>query len=204
MAKEPVSDEPWEAIEPLLPKEPPRHKGGRPRAPDRAALAGIVLVLKTAYPPGGCSPRGGAAGPGEHVPAAPARLARGAGVWRRLHPASCCSIGRPDRPVQGVPGLGERARKEGGERVGKNPTDRAKPGSKRHLVSDRGGVVPPAVVLASADVHDSRALEELVDAVEPIIRHPGGGRPRKRPQKPHADTRATTSPAAARRSASAA
>ncbi len=45
-----VSDDLWEAIEPFLPKEPPKPKGGRPRVPDRAALAGIVFVLKTGIP----------------------------------------------------------------------------------------------------------------------------------------------------------
>ena len=40
----------WEAIGPLLPKEPPKFKGGRPRVPDRAALAGIVFVLRTGGP----------------------------------------------------------------------------------------------------------------------------------------------------------
>ncbi len=42
-----VSDDLWEAVEPLLPKEPPKPKGGRPHVPDRAALAGIVFVLKS-------------------------------------------------------------------------------------------------------------------------------------------------------------
>ena len=45
-----VSDGFWEAIEPFLPKEPPKPKGGHPRVPDRAALAGIVFVLKTGIP----------------------------------------------------------------------------------------------------------------------------------------------------------
>ncbi len=84
-------------------------------------------------------------------------------------------------------GLGERGGKKGGEQVGKNPTDRGKPGSKRHLVSDRRGA-PLAVALTAANVHDSKVFEELVDAVEPI-RRPAGkpGRPRKRPEKLHAD-----------------
>ncbi len=45
-----VSDDLWEAVEPFLPKEPPKPKGGRPRVPDRAALAGIVFVLQTSIP----------------------------------------------------------------------------------------------------------------------------------------------------------
>ncbi len=45
-----VPDDLWEAIEPLLPKEPPKPKGGRPRVPDRAALGGIVFILHTGYP----------------------------------------------------------------------------------------------------------------------------------------------------------
>ena len=40
----------WEAIEPLLPEEPAKLKGGRPRIPDRAALEGIVFVLRTGCP----------------------------------------------------------------------------------------------------------------------------------------------------------
>ncbi len=50
MAKQLVSDELWAIVEPLLPEEPPKPKGGRPRVPDRAALAGIVFVLKTGIP----------------------------------------------------------------------------------------------------------------------------------------------------------
>lgn len=42
-----VSDELWQEIAPLLPPEPTKPKGGRPRRPDRACLAGIVFVLRT-------------------------------------------------------------------------------------------------------------------------------------------------------------
>lgn len=50
MAKPLVSDELWESIEPLLPPEPPKPKGGRPRVSDRAALTGIIFVLKSGIP----------------------------------------------------------------------------------------------------------------------------------------------------------
>jgi transposase len=37
-------------IEPLLPEEPPKPHGGRPRIDDRAALTGILFVLKSGIP----------------------------------------------------------------------------------------------------------------------------------------------------------
>jgi transposase len=50
MARELVTDELWEVIEPLLPEEPPKPKGGRPRIDDRQALTGIIFVLKSGIP----------------------------------------------------------------------------------------------------------------------------------------------------------
>lgn len=50
MAKELVSDGLWEIIEPLLPEEPPKPEGGKPRVDDRAALKGIIFVLKSGIP----------------------------------------------------------------------------------------------------------------------------------------------------------
>lgn len=83
MAKELVSDELWEAIEPLLPEEPPKPKGGRPRVPDRATLAGIVFVLKTGIP-WEMLPKEMGCGSGSTCwPRL--RDWQEAGVWRRLH-----------------------------------------------------------------------------------------------------------------------
>jgi transposase len=50
MVKQLVPDELWMTIEPLLPPEPPKPNGGRPRVPDREALAGIIYVLKSGIP----------------------------------------------------------------------------------------------------------------------------------------------------------
>ena len=50
MGKPLVSDELWSLIEPLLPPEPPKPKGGRPRISNRAALTGIIFVLKSGIP----------------------------------------------------------------------------------------------------------------------------------------------------------
>jgi transposase len=50
MNKPLVSDQLWEIVEPLLPPELPKPKGGRPRVPDRAVLGGIIFVLKSGIP----------------------------------------------------------------------------------------------------------------------------------------------------------
>ncbi len=85
MAKQVVSDELWAVIEPLLPTRPAHPKGGHPfTVPDRAALTGIIFVLKTGIPweylpkPFGCSGM-----------TCWRRLRdwAHAGVWHRLHTA---------------------------------------------------------------------------------------------------------------------
>ncbi len=68
--------------------------------------------------------------------------------------------------------------------MGPNPTDRGKPGTKCHLITDRQGI-PLACVLTGANRHDSVVFTDLLDAVPPI-KQPSGQR-RKRPAKLHAD-----------------
>ena len=50
MAEPLVSDELWALVEPLLPSESPKPKGGRPRLNERAAFSGILFVLKSGIP----------------------------------------------------------------------------------------------------------------------------------------------------------
>ena len=47
MAKPLLPDELWQIIEPILPKQKPCPKGGRPPVSNRDALTGILFVLKT-------------------------------------------------------------------------------------------------------------------------------------------------------------
>lgn len=66
-----------------------------------------------------------------------------------------------------------------GEKIGPNPTDRRKNGSKHHLITDAGGV-PLAVILTGANRHDVTQLIPLVDAIPPVAGKPG--RPQHRPE----------------------
>ncbi len=50
MAKPILPDDLWDFIQPLLPAPPSKPHPGRPRIDDRAALTGILFVLKTGMP----------------------------------------------------------------------------------------------------------------------------------------------------------
>ncbi len=54
-------------------------------------------------------------------------------------------------------------RRWAGKKTGPNPTDRAKTGTKRHILTDGGGV-PIAMVITAANTPDKSALAELLDA----------------------------------------
>ena len=108
---------------------------------------------------------------------------------RGLGSAASCASGaavRGSRPglEPGGPGQCQPARQKGGAETGPNPTDRGKPDTKRHLVTDRQGT-PLGLTLSGANRHDSMMLAPTLDAV-PGVRK-GRGRPRRRPDKLHAD-----------------
>jgi transposase len=68
--------------------------------------------------------------------------------------------------------------------VGPNPTDRGKPGTKHHLVTDRRGI-PLASLETAANVNEGTVLLDVIDAIPPI-KQPDGSM-RHRPDKLHAD-----------------
>src|SRR3954451_20574118 len=83
MAAPLVSDAFWSLFAPLLPSRPPRPKGGRPPVEDRAALTGIVFVLKSGIP-WEMLPQELGCGSGMTCWRRLRDWQR-AGVWRRLH-----------------------------------------------------------------------------------------------------------------------
>jgi transposase len=182
MAKPLVPDELWMLIEPLLPPERPKPKGGRPAIPHRAALSGIILVLKSGLP-WEMLPQEMGCGSGMTCWRR-LRDWQAAGVWTRLHRVLLDRLGRVPSVGAAPAGTVPLFRPKGGEETGPNPTDRGRAGSKRHLITDAKGV-PLALRLTAANIHDSRLFAEPIDAVPPI-RH-GVGRPQRRPAKLPAD-----------------
>jgi len=85
MSQRLIDDALWRRIEPLLPK-PPRRRWksmGRPRVPDRAALTGILFVLRSGIP-WQMLPKEMGCGSGSTCWRRLVRWQR-ARVWRRLH-----------------------------------------------------------------------------------------------------------------------
>jgi len=95
MSKPLVTDELWAVVAPLLSKEPPKPKGDRPRVDDRAALTGILFVLKTGIP-WEMLPKEMGCGSGMTCWR---RLKEWheAGVWKRLHQVLLDRLGEADR-----------------------------------------------------------------------------------------------------------
>ena len=57
----------------------------------------------------------------------------------------------------------------GGDQIGPNPTDRAKNGSKKSILTERNGG-PLSVVVAGANVHDTKLLDQTIEAI--IVERP--------------------------------
>lgn len=54
-----------------------------------------------------------------------------------------------------------------GPLTGPDPTDRGKPGTRIHLVTDRNGL-PLSLGISDANTHDSLGLTRLVRGIPPI------------------------------------
>lgn len=68
--------------------------------------------------------------------------------------------------------------------MGPNPTDRGKPGTKHHLVTDRQGI-PLVSLQTAANVNEGTVLLDVIDAIPPIAQP--AGPPRQHPDKLDAD-----------------
>ncbi|MFE2316051.1 IS5 family transposase [Streptomyces sp. NPDC059441] len=173
-----VSDELWSLIEPLLPAPGPKLVEGRPRVPDRQALCGILFVLHTGIQ-------------WEYLPQELGfgsgmtcwrRLAawNEAGVWDQLHVVllkELRSKNQLDWSRAVIDSSHVRAARPG-PKSGPSPVDRARPGSKHHLIVDGQGI-PLAVTLTGGNRNDVTQLLPLLDKIPAVAGLVG--RPRRRP-----------------------
>lgn len=180
-----VSDELWAIVEPLLPPPKPRRfrYPGRKPVDSRVALSVILFVLKSGIA-------------WEDVPRAlgccgmaawnKLRQWQEAGVWPELHRVLLEKLHQAEQLnwQRAVVDASSVRATQGGQGTGPNPTDRAKAGSKHHVLSDANGL-PLAQRTTAANVPDIKQLEPLVEAVPPL--RGKRGRPRRRPKKVQGD-----------------
>src|SRR5712691_10024071 len=174
MAQPLVSDALWERIEPLLPPAKRRRirYPGRKPLDRRKVLTGIIFVLKTGIP-------------WEELPQEMGcgcgmscwnylQAWQRAGVWQRLHEVMLAELQEADRidwSRAAVDASHARAL-GGGEKTGKNPTDRGKSGSKHHVVTDAQGI-PLAATVTASNVNEVTQVCEVLTAMPPVGGKPG-------------------------------
>ena len=155
-----IPDQMWQKIRGLLPKQKAKNTPGRPPIPYRTVLNGILFVLRT-----GC-----------HWKAIPKEFGSGSTVHRRFQQWEQAGI--IDEIIKQMLVWYDQTHRIdwqwqsadtkmlpsplGGEDTGPNPTDRAKSGTKRHLVIDGNGA-PLAFLLTGANTPDMKGFPELIE-----------------------------------------
>lgn len=172
-----IPDELWEKIEATLPDRKNTHRfgGGRPRANDRSCMDAIFFVLRT-----GCQWQAlNATG------LCPSSTAHDrfqewaqAGVFHKLWRLGLRRYNQMvgiDWESLCMDGCMNKA-PLGGDKTGRNPTDRGKGGTKRSMRVDGAGV-PLSIVVAGANTHDSQLNGQTLEAIAtprpmPTAEHP--------------------------------
>ena len=157
-----IPDPLWHQIEPLLLDDAPQMATGRPRSNLRNVFDGVIFRMRS-----GCQwakiPK---------VFGAKSTLHRWfqqwcergvmERIWERLVERAD-ELGLVQWRWQSADGAMSKARFPG-DLIGPNPTDRGKPGTKRSLIVEANGG-PLGVVIAGANVHDSKLLEATINAI---------------------------------------
>jgi transposase len=146
---------------------------------NRQALTGIIFVLKTGIP-WNMLPQEVNCGSGVTCWRRLRDWTR-AGLWKEIYARILhflATSGQIDASRAVIDSASVRALK-GGAHTGPNPTDRAKKGCKRHVISDANGI-PLVVHTGPANQRDDRRAFALLDDY-PTLQGPRG-RPRTRPE----------------------
>jgi putative transposase len=155
-------DELWKRMAPLILEMDPPKDTGRPRANPRNVMDAIIFRIRT-----GCQ--------WNHIPRVYGddstihrtfqhwvEISLFARLWALLV-GECEEFGLVDWEWQAADSAMGKARL-GGDEVGPNPTDRAKNGSKKSILTDRHGG-PLSVVVAGANVVDAKLLDKTIEAI---------------------------------------
>lgn len=157
-----IPDELWKKIKPLLGKEKRAGTPGRPAIPYRTVFDGILHLLRTG-------------GQWKHAPrefGSGSTLHRRFQQWRRrgVFTRLWRLLLREYDSKRGIlwlwQALDSASTKAplGGKATGQNPTDRAKLGTKRHVVCDQRGA-PLGLVISGANRHDKKKALATIDAI---------------------------------------
>jgi putative transposase len=166
-----VSDDLWEIIKMILDEFDPPSPTGRPRDDRRPILNAIIYRFRT-----GCQ--------WNHLPKVfgdDSKIHRVFQHWVRLDIfekiwaellTECDELAQVQWEWQAADGWLGKARM-GGDKIGPNPTDRAKNGTKKSLLTDGAGG-PLSIVIAPANVNDHKLLEETLDSI--VVERPNATR----------------------------
>jgi putative transposase len=157
-----VSDEFWEKVQPLIPPTPSHAKGGRTRMDDRQAFAAMIYVLRTGIQWNALPREMGASSTVHDRYQEWERL----GFFEQLWRAGLLEYDELEGiewEWQAIDGAMTKAPLGRGA-TGNNPTDRAKMGTKRSMLTDGAGI-PLAVAVEGANRHDSRLLVATLEGL---------------------------------------
>ncbi len=169
-----IPEDLWALCEEVLPPDHARPQGGRPPISNYRVLCGILFRLRTGCQWRALPPRFGS------VPTVHRRFQQwvAAGIFRDIFEI-CLRFYDELRGIDwewaSMDGCLVKA-PCGGTLTGRNPTDRAKSGTKRSIMTDGHGV-PIAATVAGANVHDVKMVEETLDQV-PIQKRGSPQRPK--------------------------
>jgi len=165
-----ISDQLWAVLQPVLPVHVNTHRfgGGRPRVPDRKCADGIFYVLRTGCQWKALDQTELCAGSTAHD-----RYQEWVetGVFLKLWQAGVeqfAELQGLDWAWLSMDGAMTKA-PLGGEDTGPNPTDRAKSGVKRSLLTEGHGV-PLGLAVEGAQRHDMKLVRTTIESI--VVKRP--------------------------------
>jgi putative transposase len=157
-----VSDDLWERIEMLLDEHDPPKPAGRRRVNARDIINGIIYRFRTGCQWNQIPEKFGDDSTVHRTFQRWVQINLFEMIWILLT-AECDELALVDWEWQAADGWLGKAR-SGGDEIGPNPTDRAKNGTKKSVLTDASGG-PLSVVIAPANVNDHKLLDATIEAI---------------------------------------